>query len=111
MATRCVISTSRSLPACSHLTAAAPLIAEAYATRYGVARPTTVLNVFPIDMAPAQTSAPTPAGLRAYWFSQTIGLDRGLQAFLQAMARTTTRIALDIRGGDRSGHGETLLAL
>jgi glycosyltransferase involved in cell wall biosynthesis len=99
------------LPSCSYLTAAAPLIAEGYVARYGVSRPTTILNVFPIDMAPKQISVAASAMLRAYWFSQTIGLDRGLQAFLQAMARAKTPIELDIRGGDRSGHGETLRAL
>ena len=53
------------------------------------AEPTTVLNVFPLDMAPAQSPPPASrrAPLQAYWFSQTIGLDRGLQSFLQAMAR------------------------
>jgi len=103
------------LPSCSHVTAAAPLIGRAYAARYGMAEPATVLNVFPLSMAPlqprpvrAQEGAPM---LRAYWFSQTIGLDRGLQAFIQAMALTTVRVTLDIRGSNRWGHGDTLLAL
>jgi len=98
------------LPSCTHLTAAAPLIAEAYAARYGVALPTTVLNVFPIDMASTDANAASSA-VRAYWFSQTIGPDRGLQAFLQAMAGSRTRIELDIRGSDRWRHGEKLLAV
>lgn len=103
------------LPSCSHMTAAAPLIGKAYAARYGLAEPVTVLNVFPLSMAPLQ---PRPvraregtAEVRAYWFSQTIGLDRGLQAFIQAMARTQSRVTLDIRGSNRWGHGDTLLAL
>jgi len=99
------------LPACRHVTAAAPLIAKAYAAQCRV-EPTTVLNVFPLAMAPAQ---PGPAAVqgtfKAYWFSQTIGLDRGLQSFVQAMARTRTRVTLDIRGGNRWGHGERLAAL
>src|SRR5207302_933595 len=41
------------LPSCVHATAAAPLIAEAYETQYGIS-PTTVLNVFPLAMAPAE---------------------------------------------------------
>jgi glycosyltransferase involved in cell wall biosynthesis len=49
--------------------------------------------------------------LSAYWFSQTIGLDRGLQAFLKAMAGAKTRVSLDIRGSNRWGHGDTLMAL
>lgn len=101
------------LPHCRHLTAASPLIAKAYASAYGVPTPVSVLNVFPLKMAPKQGAPPRHAGapLRAYWFSQTIGLDRGLQPFLQAMAQTGTRIELDLRGADPWGHGATLLAL
>ncbi|TAJ85278.1 MAG: glycosyltransferase [Reyranella sp.] len=103
------------LPSCSHMTAAAPLIGKAYAARYGLAEPVTVLNVFPLSMAPLQprpvrSQKGTPT-LRAYWFSQTIGLDRGLQAFIQAMTRTQARVTLDIRGSNRWGHGDSLLAL
>lgn len=102
------------LPSCAYVTAAAPLIAKAYADRYGIT-PTAVLNVFPLDMAPVAPSpgsAPgRPAELRAYWFSQTIGLDRGLQPFLQAMARTKSRVRLDVRGGDQAGAGARLTAL
>src|SRR5207244_4423885 len=36
----------RFLPQCSYVTAASPLIAEAYAKRLGIALPTTILNVF-----------------------------------------------------------------
>jgi len=98
------------LPRCRHLTAAAPLIGDAYASLYDVQCPVTVLNVFPLDMAPPQPRAPRQPGapLRAYWFSQTIGLDRGLQPFLQAMARTAIRVELEIRGDDPWGQGETL---
>src|SRR5258708_17779089 len=67
------------LPSCVHATAAAPLIADAYATPYGIS-PTTVLNVFPLTMAPAEPcQRQEPEPFQAYWFSQTIGLDRGLQ--------------------------------
>ncbi|MCX7362561.1 MAG: glycosyltransferase [Alphaproteobacteria bacterium] len=100
------------VPSCSHVTAAAPLIGQAYAARYGVT-PVTILNVFPLAMAPSApvaTSGP-PNQLKAYWFSQTIGLDRGLQAFLRAMARARAHVTLDIRGSNRWGHGETLMAL
>src|SRR5690348_11583552 len=62
------------LPRCPHFTAAAPLIGEAYAKCYDLAQPTTVLNVFPLSMAPpsqtlGQAVAPRPANapLRAYW--------------------------------------------
>jgi glycosyltransferase involved in cell wall biosynthesis len=101
-----------SIPACSHVTAASPLIGQAYAARYGIS-PRTVLNVFPLKMAPAGDSVRSgdPRTLRAYWFSQTIGPDRGLQAFLAAMAAARTRISLDIRGSNRWGHGDRLMAM
>jgi len=100
------------LPHCAHLTAAAPLIGEAYAQLYKVPAPATVLNVFPLDMAPPQPLPRRPgAPLSAYWFSQTIGLDRGLQPFIQAMARTTTRVELELRGDNRGGNGESLMKL
>jgi glycosyltransferase involved in cell wall biosynthesis len=63
-------------------------------------------------MAPTQShAAGAHDSFKAYWFSQTIGLDRGLQSFIQAMARTRTRVTLDVRGGNRWGHGERLVAL
>jgi len=99
---------------CVHMTAAAPLIGEAYKSLYGVSS-TTVLNVFPLGMlttgAKPCAGRPDKGTLRAYWFSQTVGLDRGLQAFLKAMAVAKGRVSLDIRGGNRWGHGDTLLEL
>lgn len=103
-----------SLPSSAYVTAASPLIGRAYAKRYGVA-PVTVLNVFPLDLAlasaPAGTASGDPISLKAYWFSQTIGLDRGLQAFMQAIARAKARVTLDIRGGNQWGGGDRLMAL
>ena len=99
----------RFLPSCRHITASAPLIAAALRDDYGVIA-TTVLNVFPLAMAPAAPVAASGAGaLKAYWFSQTIGLDRGLQPFIQAMARTRARVTLDVRGSNRWGHGKDLV--
>src|SRR6516162_4870578 len=40
------------LPHCAHMTAASPLIGEAYKSLYGVSS-TTVLNVFPLEMSRA----------------------------------------------------------
>jgi len=100
------------LPSCAYVTAASPMIGEAYAARYGVA-PAPVLNVFPLAMAPAMPEQGNKAldGLRVYWFSQTIGLDRGLQEFIAGMARAKARVALDIRGSDRWGNGDRLMTL
>ena len=97
------------LPSCRHVTASAPLIGAALRDCYGVTA-TTVLNVFPLTMASATPAATSERGtLKAYWFSQTIGPDRGLKPFVQAMARTRARVTLDIRGSNRWGHGTELV--
>lgn len=102
------------LPVCACMTASSPMIGAAYAARYG-ANPRTVLNVFSKTMAmPVESGAAEPrepGHLAVYWFSQTIGLDRGLQEFIRAMAQAKARVSLDVRGGDRWGHGDTLMAL
>lgn len=99
------------LPRCSHLTASSPLIATAYEKIYG-RRPATVLNVFPLARGPGRVCRPRSDGtLTAYWFSQSIGPDRGLQSVIEAMALTRSRVSLHIRGSDEAGHGQSLLAL
>jgi len=103
---------SAALPCCAYVTAASPMIGQAYSEQYRIPMPATILNVFPLAMVPPDKPAPASSeGLRAYWFSQTIGLDRGLQSFIQAMARSSTKVVLDIRGSNRWGHGDTLMAV
>ncbi len=89
------------LPACTHLTAAAPLIARQYERVYGV-KMRTVLNVFPRSEAPVAPVDPGPISeqrpARFYWFSQTIGAGRGLDAVVAAMARMRTPAELHLRG-------------
>lgn len=90
----------RHLPGCVYITAASPGIADAYVEVYGIARPTVLLNVFPCAQAPL---GPTRAGTKipgpsVYWFSQTIGPDRGLECAVRAIGRATTRPHLYLRG-------------
>lgn len=91
---------SRYLPGAAYVTAASPMIAEAYAETYRIPLPTTVLNVFPKRNAP---SRPTPRGNAApgpsvYWFSQTIGPGRGLETAIEAVIRAESRPHLFLRG-------------
>lgn len=101
------------LPVCTCMTASSPMIGKAYAAHYGV-NPRTVLNVFSRTMvAPVESAAGDvrePGHLAVYWFSQTIGLDRGLQEFMRAMAQAKAKVSLDVRGSNRWGHGDTLMA-
>lgn len=105
---------SRYLPGCSHLTAAAPLIGRRYEEAYHV-RPRTVLNVFPRAQAPA---APVDADAlipgrpaRIYWFSQTVGPGRGLEAVVSILGRMHTPTELHLRGFPAPGYAGRLQAL
>ena len=98
------------LPACSHLTAASPLIAEAYAAEYDVRKPTTVLNVFPLAGAPPRPPDAPPASrpARLYWFSQTIGVGRGLEKIIATLARLAASCSLHLRGLPAAGFPDAL---
>jgi glycosyltransferase involved in cell wall biosynthesis len=101
------------LPQCCYVTAASPGIGAAYASKYGIATPTSILNVFPLGERPLQFRETNPDGpLRLYWFSQTIGSGRGLENVIRAMG--TLRdcdIELYLRGRCISGYEEGLLRL
>lgn len=101
------------LPRCRHLTAASPGIARHYEQRYGV-RMETILNVFPLSEAPSDPVA----GYRArgeepslYWFSQTVGAQRGLEPIVRAMGRMKERAFLRLRGHPVSGYLDALRTL
>lgn len=84
------------------MTAASPLIATRYAEVYGLRVPQTVLNVFPRSHAPPAPSDPEPISeqrpARCYWFSQTVGPGRGLEAMTAILARMRTPVELHLRG-------------
>jgi len=103
----------RYLPRCDYLTAASPGIANAYAVAYGVPVPTVILNVFPLPDAPIAPSdhgaaQPSPS---LYWFSQTIGPDRGLEKVVEAIARSKSRPCLFLRGNPAPGYQQVLTEL
>ncbi len=101
------------LPRCAYVTAASPGIAEAYAQTYAIATPTVVLNVFPIREAPDSPSARGSAtpGPSVYWFSHTIGPNRGLETAVRAVGRADSRPHLYLRGTPAAGFQERLQAL
>jgi len=100
----------RYLAKCAYITAASPGIADAYAETYRVQRPTVVLNVFPRAQAPAAATlagaaVPAPS---IYWFSQTIGPNRGLETAVEAIGRARTLPHLYLRGNAAAGFAERL---
>ena len=98
----------RHLPGCAFMTAASPLIGRRYAEVYGVPAPETVLNVFPLSHAPVAPADPGPITeerpARCYWFSQTIGPGRGLEAVITILARLRTPVELHLRGHVDAGY-------
>lgn len=101
------------LPGCAFLTAASAGIAEAYASTYGLPMPTVIRNMFPLVQAPP---GPTPCGSvqpgpTLYWFSQTIGPDRGLECAVRALALARCRPHLHLRGFINSAYRQQLEVL
>jgi len=92
------------LPYCDYLTAASNGIGEAYVEAIDVPQPTTILNVFPwsdrdVEVPATVLDGEVPDRARSlYWFSQTIGPDRGLEDALRALPRLPDNIVLSLRG-------------
>lgn len=104
---------SRYLPGCSFITASSPGIASAYAETYGLAAPVVIRNMFPRSQAPPGPTASGTAepGPSLYWFSQTIGPDRGLECAIAALALTRSRPHLYLRGFIRADYRQSLYQL
>lgn len=82
-------------------TAASPLIAAAFAERYGCGM-TTILNSF--ESAPGSVRKRSHRGFsqehpaKLYWFSQTIGPGRGLVQIVDILGLVKTPVRLQLRG-------------
>ena len=101
----------RSLARCDYVTAAAPLIADEYARLCRIERPEVILNVFPRRFRPALPPVRRPEPVRLYWFSQTIGPDRGLEDIVAAMPLLPGAVELHLRGRWHDGYQAHLRGL
>jgi glycosyltransferase involved in cell wall biosynthesis len=100
------------LPRCAYVTAASPGIADAYARLCGIDVPRVVLNVFPLADRPAAPKATPGDPVQLYWFSQTIGPDRGLEDAVRAMSLLRPGATeLHLRGTWQAGYEVTLRKL
>lgn len=89
------------LPGAAYVTAASDGIGEAIAARHGLAPPTTLLNVFPLHLRErldGQRKDRRGDGLSLCWYSQSVGLDRGLQDAIAALGMVRGDLELHIRG-------------
>lgn len=100
------------LPRCDYLTASAPGIADAIAELYGVRRPVVILNTFPAERlseSRGEWRDRRSADPALYWFSQTIGPDRGIEDALEALGQMTVPAHLYLRGSVASDYRSRIL--
>lgn len=81
-----------------YFSAASPLIAECYAKSYPFLAPVVINNVFPKIQLNIKQHYGEGRPLRLFWFSQTIGPDRGLELVIKAIAKTAGRAELHLMG-------------
>lgn len=98
------------LPEATFLTASSEAIAAAYADKYGV-QPIPVHNAFPLPASPPDLTPSPGDGLRLYWFSQTIGPQRGLEDAVRAMGQAAIAGELHLRGGSLPSYVDSLQRL
>lgn len=104
----------RYLPSCVHLTAASTGIAERLAGDYALTLPVTIHNTFPwaereaLDGCIKDRRGPE---LSLYWYSQTVGTDRGIQDAIRAAGLLGGPVQIHLRGNVSRAVREELLAL
>ena len=89
------------LPDCAYVTSPSEEIGTALTERYNLKNTRTIHNVFPLSercgLDPETKDRRGPA-LSLYWYSQIVGLDRGLQDAIRALALLPGPVQLHIRG-------------
>jgi glycosyltransferase involved in cell wall biosynthesis len=86
---------------CDYVSAPSPEVAAALVARYGIPAPLVLFNVFPWadrDGLDGRVSDRRGPALSLYWYSQTIGADRGLEDAVRACALLGDRVQLHLRG-------------
>lgn len=99
---------------CAYVSAPSELIAAEIARRYGIKRPLVLHNVFPWadrELIDDQTRDRRGPALSLYWYSQTIGADRGVQDSIRAAGLLDAPVQLHLRGSLPSAVADELGAL
>lgn len=97
------------IPKLDYLTTSSPQIAIAYGQIFVNSKPTVLLNVFPkSDCTIADTISP----LKLFWFSQTIGPNRGLDDIINALKTLDSGcFELNLLGDKSPGTGSFINAI
>jgi glycosyltransferase involved in cell wall biosynthesis len=110
-ANRTSLIEDRYFPGAAFIVAASPLIAKEYKKYYPAIDFVVVNNVFRKQQQPAFVPVPQ-APLKLFWFSQTVGLKRGVQDVIQALNRITAfTIEFTITGDVNDDVKQTLLQI
>ncbi len=73
------------IPQINYFTASSPLIAAAYKKSFPLTNPVAIRNVFPISWNIETPVIDQAAPVKLFWFSQTIGMGRGLEDIIKAL--------------------------
>lgn len=98
-------------PYVDYFSAASPLIADHYQKMYSYLRPVLINNVFPKTNLPPPENRQNIGSLKLFWFSQTVGMHRGLELVIKAMALTHRNIQLHLLGSCSADDFKTLTEL
>jgi glycosyltransferase involved in cell wall biosynthesis len=99
---------------CVYVTVSSEQIADALAERYSIPRPTVIHNVFSWSertKLDGKIKDRRGEALSLYWYSQIVGLNRGLQDAIRAVSLLTQPVQLHIRGDASSEVKDQLLQL
>jgi glycosyltransferase involved in cell wall biosynthesis len=101
---------------CAYVSAVSEGVAQALADRYKGITPLVIHNVFPWkdrDTIDGQIKDRRGRAVSLYWYSQVIGLDRGLQDVIRALGQVRAPFQLHVRGfhsDDTARHLRSLAA-
>jgi glycosyltransferase involved in cell wall biosynthesis len=84
--------------AVDYFSAASPLIAQYYQHLYPFLKPAVINNVFPRTTLKIKQNYVKGKPLKLFWFSQTIGADRGLESLIQAIGKSESNSELHLLG-------------
>lgn len=93
----------------AYTTTVGDALADALHQACGGQRPTVISNSFPLQPNPRQGPSGHPPAF--FWFSQTLGPNRGLEAFLNVWNLMAVPSRIVFMGEDRQGFRDVLLAL
>jgi len=97
------------IPQLDHFTASSPLIALEYSKLYNRSI-TCILNTFP-RVLECNVVGNTNNPLQLFWFSQTVGANRGIETIISGIGKSQTRIELHLLGDTSKEYKESLESL